>query len=71
MLIFDAHLDLAFNAVDWNRDLRMDLAEIRGQEGTLQVPGPGRRHRLRPPAQHSTPRRGADPMSRAPRHNQA
>ena len=42
MLIFDAHLDLAFNAVDWNRDLRMDLAEIRGQEGTLKVPGPGR-----------------------------
>jgi membrane dipeptidase len=42
VLIFDAHLDLAFNAVDWNRDLRMDLAEIRGQEGTLQVPGPGR-----------------------------
>jgi membrane dipeptidase len=42
VLIFDAHLDLAFNAVDWNRDLRMDLAEIRGQEGTLKVPGPGR-----------------------------
>jgi membrane dipeptidase len=42
VLIFDAHLDLAFNAVDWNRDLRMDLAEIRGQEGTLQVAGPGR-----------------------------
>ena len=43
MLIFDAHLDLAFNAVDWNRDLRMDLAEIRGQEGTLKMTDPGRR----------------------------
>ena len=32
MLIFDAHLDLAMNAVDWNRDLRMALADIRGQE---------------------------------------
>ena len=32
MLIFDAHLDLAMNAVDWNRDLRMDLADIRVQE---------------------------------------
>jgi membrane dipeptidase len=44
VLIFDAHLDLAFNAVDWNRDLRMDLAEIRGQEGTLQMASPGRRN---------------------------
>ena len=43
MLIFDAHLDLAFNGVDWNRDLRMDLAEIRGQESTLQMSDPGRR----------------------------
>jgi membrane dipeptidase len=32
MLLFDAHLDIAFNAVDWNRDLRMDLADIRVQE---------------------------------------
>ncbi len=32
MLIFDAHLDLALNAVDWNRDLRMDLHDIRVQE---------------------------------------
>lgn len=44
MLIFDAHLDLAFNAIDWNRDLRMDLAEIRAQEGTWKVAGPGRGH---------------------------
>ena len=32
MLIFDAHLDLAMNAVDWNRDLRTALADIRVQE---------------------------------------
>ncbi len=25
MLIFDAHLDLALNGVDWNRDLRNAL----------------------------------------------
>lgn len=43
MLIFDAHLDLAFNAVDWNRDLRMDLAEIRAQEASLKLDTPGRR----------------------------
>ncbi|MFO0824426.1 MAG: membrane dipeptidase [Gemmataceae bacterium] len=42
MLIFDAHLDLAFNAVDWNRDLRMDLAEIRAQERSLKLVDFGR-----------------------------
>ncbi|MCE9560737.1 MAG: membrane dipeptidase [Planctomycetes bacterium] len=42
MLIFDAHLDLAFNAVDWNRDLRMDLAEIRAQERILKLTDHGR-----------------------------
>jgi membrane dipeptidase len=43
VLIFDAHLDLAFNAVDWNRDLRMDVAEIRAQESALGMTEPGRR----------------------------
>ncbi len=43
MLIFDAHLDLAFNAVDWNRDLRMAVAEIRAQESALKMTEPGRR----------------------------
>jgi membrane dipeptidase len=34
MLVFDAHLDLAWNALDWNRDLRLPVAEIRrGEEG--------------------------------------
>ncbi|MEK0447631.1 MAG: hypothetical protein RLZZ399_2952 [Verrucomicrobiota bacterium] len=32
MLIFDAHLDLALNALEWNRDLRAPLAEIRASE---------------------------------------
>ncbi|HJZ60365.1 MAG TPA: membrane dipeptidase [Gemmataceae bacterium] len=43
MLIFDSHLDLALNAVDWNRDLRMAIAEIRAQEITLGMSDPGRR----------------------------
>ena len=32
MLIFDAHLDLAWNALDWNRDLRLAAAELRQKE---------------------------------------
>ena len=32
MLILDAHLDLAMNAVEWNRDLTRPLAEIRARE---------------------------------------
>ncbi len=32
MLLFDAHLDLAWNALDWNRDLRLPVAEIRRRE---------------------------------------
>jgi membrane dipeptidase len=35
MLIFDAHLDLAMNAMEWNRDLRLPLAEIRQRETEL------------------------------------
>jgi len=42
MLIFDAHLDLAMNAVDWNRDLRMSVTEIRTQEATLRLTALGR-----------------------------
>ena len=43
MLIFDAHLDLGLNAIDWNRDLRMDVAEIRAAESMLGMAEPGRR----------------------------
>ena len=32
MLIFDAHLDLAMNALEWNRDLTRTVAEIRAGE---------------------------------------
>jgi membrane dipeptidase len=32
MIIFDAHLDLAWNAVEWNRDLLQPVAEIRRYE---------------------------------------
>src|SRR5690349_6644016 len=32
MLIIDAHLDLAMNAMEWNRDLRQPLNEIRRRE---------------------------------------
>ena len=32
MLIFDAHLDLSMNALEWNRDLTRPLAEIRQRE---------------------------------------
>lgn len=32
MLIFDAHLDLAMNALEWNRDLRRPMDEIRERD---------------------------------------
>jgi membrane dipeptidase len=44
MLIFDSHLDLALNGVDWNRDLSLPVEEIRRQECELQMNAPGRCH---------------------------
>lgn len=35
MLIFDAHLDLSLNAIEFNRDLRRSLDEVRGAEAGL------------------------------------
>ena len=35
-LIFDAHLDLALNAIEWNRDLTRPLAEVRAREAHLR-----------------------------------
>ena len=32
MLIFDAHLDLSMNALEWNRDLTRPLEEVRRRE---------------------------------------
>lgn len=34
-LIFDAHLDLSMNALEWNRDLRWSITEIRASEQHL------------------------------------
>src|SRR5208283_6119271 len=42
MLIFDAHLDLAWNALDWNRDLRLPASEIRQRERELNMTDKGR-----------------------------
>ncbi len=42
MLIFDAHLDLALNAIEWNRDLTRPIDEIRKREFALRdKPGRG------------------------------
>ena len=35
-LLLDAHLDLALNALDWNRDLRLPLGQIRTRESGLR-----------------------------------
>src|SRR5205085_11066134 len=42
MLIFDAHLDLAWNALDWNRDLLLPVAEIRKSEREQGLSNKGR-----------------------------
>lgn len=43
MLIFDAHLDLSMNALEWNRDLTRDIDEIRAREqGKTDKPDRGR-----------------------------
>lgn len=42
MLLFDAHLDLAMNALEWNRDLSAGIEEIRSREhGRTDKPGRG------------------------------
>lgn len=35
MFIFDAHLDLAMNALEWNRDLTLTVGEIREREAGM------------------------------------
>lgn len=42
MMIFDAHLDLSWNAIDWNRDLRLPVADIRKAEIEQGITGKGR-----------------------------
>src|SRR5207244_288466 len=39
MLAIDAHLDLAMNAIQWNRDLEQPVAEIRRLEAGLPQKG--------------------------------
>ena len=47
MLIVDAHLDLAMNAMEWNRDLSRPLDEIRAREAGTDRPSRSRtRHRI-------------------------
>jgi membrane dipeptidase len=41
MILFDAHLDLAWNALDWNRDLRLPVSEIRRREAGMDGKGRG------------------------------
>jgi membrane dipeptidase len=36
MLVFDAHLDLAMNAIEWNRDLTRSLDDLRQREAHLR-----------------------------------
>lgn len=42
MLIFDWHLDLAWNALEWNRDLTLPVEEIRRREVAAGYQGQGR-----------------------------
>lgn len=42
MIVFDAHLDLAWNALDWNRDLEKPVAEIRQHEQAHEMTAKGR-----------------------------
>jgi membrane dipeptidase len=41
-LIIDSHLDLAWNAIDWNRDLKRTVHEIRRREIDQKLNGKGR-----------------------------
>src|SRR5262245_4008503 len=41
MLIIDSHLDLAWNALQWNRNLQESVSTIRKQEGDLSGPARG------------------------------
>jgi len=39
MLIFDGHLDLAMNALEWNRNLELSVSEIRDSEAEMTEKG--------------------------------
>src|SRR4051794_24861918 len=42
MLIIDSHLDLSWNALGWNRDLRQTAHETRAAEAGMMAQGHGR-----------------------------
>ena len=42
MLLIDAHLDLAMNALNWDRDLTQDVHEVRKREAGMAQKGRGR-----------------------------
>lgn len=42
MLVFDWHLDLAWNALEWNRDITLSVADVRRREIEAGYKGPGR-----------------------------
>ena len=46
MMIFDAHLDMAWNACEWNRNLLLPVAEIRQFEKHFEKRFPGPKHRF-------------------------
>lgn len=37
MLVFDSHLDLAWNAISWNRDLTATIPEMRQSEAGMSL----------------------------------
>lgn len=41
MLVIDSHLDLSWNALNWNRDLTQSVAEIRKAEADMKEPRRG------------------------------
>ena len=55
MLILDAHLDLAMNALEWNRDLSRPIEEIRGARA---IAGPTSRIGDAAPCRFAEMRRG-------------
>ena len=42
MLIIDSHLDIAYNALEWNRDLLQPIVKIRESEAGMAQKGRGR-----------------------------
>ena len=41
MLIIDSHLDIAYNALEWNRDLLQPIVQIREGEAGMSQKGRG------------------------------